>query len=772
MRKRVILNIGEGSFERGFPVMIQIGEEGLPPQVAETGHLPALPRLPQDYQCWQTSYEALGQRSRIKVRQITPRSLKEDCQKAAQILQDQFTTWLDSKEFRPIQDIWRETLSPHDEIRVLLQTHDAALQRLPWHLWDIFTRYPKTEIGMSSPAFTRPRSILPKPKVAVLAILGDSDGIDTNADRALLEQIPNADVKFLVEPTRRDLNEQLYRQPWHILFFAGHSESKKGCGRIYLNANESLTFSELANTLRQASESGLQLAILNSCDGFDIARDLADLQIPQIVFMREPVPDPVAQEFLKYFLTAFSQGKSLYLALRTARDRLETLENEFLYATWLPVIYQHPAASPPTWQDLIDYRPQKRRRSLMRAMAASTIATLAVVGMRQTGLLQSLELKMYDQMLQARSLAVPEPRDNRIVVIEIGDQDAIVAQRPTGKAKDGQSISNQSLMDLLDVLEKYQPRAIGLDLYRLKGKPPELIQRFQTMPHVVGACKSMSPVDDPTGKPPPEGLEDPQRVGFTDFVPDEGQDNVLRRQLLFLTQQPGSPCPADYALSARLAFIYLDAAGIQPEFTDDQHLKLGKTVFQTLDATPGPYSPNSVDGGQILLNYRPVKVPSLSLTEVITEQAPLNGITDKIVLIGVTHANSKRDRWFTPFYNSQKLNLEGQPGVFLQAQMVSNILSAVLDGRALLQPAPVWLELVWIAGWAGIGSLLMICIRPSPFRPWVLLVAAVASLGSGFGVFLTGIWLPIVPGLLSLSLAGAGVVLSQTLMRPPIKPFA
>jgi CHASE2 domain-containing sensor protein len=749
--KRVILNIGEGSFERGFPVMIQIGDEGLPPQVAETGRLPALPRLPQDYQCWQTHYEALGQRSRIKVRQITPRSRQEDCHQAAQILQEQFNIWLKAKEFRPIQDIWRETLSPNDEIRVLLQTHEAELQRLPWHLWDVFVRYPKAEIGMSSPAFKQPRSVMPQPKVAILAILGDSAGIDTSADRTLLEQIPDADVTFLVEPTRRELNEQLYRQPWHILFFAGHSESKKGCGRIYLNATESLTFSELANTLRQAGESGLQLAILNSCDGFEVARDLADLQIPQTVFMREPVPDPVAQAFLKYFLTAFSQGQSLYLALRTARDRLEALENEFFYATWLPVIYQHPGAIPPTWQDLIDHRSQKRRRSLMRVALASAIATLAVVGVRHTGLLQSLELKAYDQMLQTRSLIQPEPPDSRIVVIEITDQD-FEAQKSRGEDLKDTSLSNPSLLRLLDILKKNKPKVIGLDLFRNPTTmPPQVVQRFQQMHNLIGICDTKDATHDLSGFPAPSGLP-LERIGFADAPVDP--DGVGRRQMVFMDADPASSCPVNWSLSSQLALYYLEKQGIKPEFTSDHHLKLKDTVFRALSQQPGAYQ-QAVDlaGSQILLNYRAEQVYSISLTDVLDERVGIEtALRDRIVLVGVTRRQS-RDVWTTPFI------VAGQPltqaGVFLQAQGVSQILSAVLDGRSLLQPVAVWLEIVILVLFSLVGSGLMEWARSSFYQIISLGLAVVVAYAIALIGFTQGVWLPFLPALLGLLLASA-----------------
>jgi hypothetical protein len=178
----------------------------------------------------------------------------------------------------------------------------------------------------------------------------------TQKDRVLLEELPDAEVTFLVEPPRQVLNDELWLQPWDILFFAGHSSTQpdEEIGNFRINSTDSLTIAELKNALTKAIEQGLHLAIFNSCDGLGLAVNLADLHIPQMIFMREPVPDKVAQEFLKNFLTEFSSGKPLYQSLREARSKLQGLENEFLYATWLPVICQNPAEIPLAWYQFRD----------------------------------------------------------------------------------------------------------------------------------------------------------------------------------------------------------------------------------------------------------------------------------------------------------------------------------------------------------------------------------------------------------------------------------
>ncbi|NJP10233.1 MAG: CHASE2 domain-containing protein [Leptolyngbyaceae cyanobacterium RU_5_1] len=750
MSKLVVLNIGEGSFEYGFPVILQIGDEEARPCVEVTGKLPPAPELPLYYSRWQSSYCMLGFCTRLSAKAIKTdnASLIADCNNNAETLQEKFNDWLQAKEFREIQNRWREELSTSDEIRVILQTKNRGLQHLPWHLWELLGCYPKAEIALSAPAYKPPKKASStQKKVKILAILGNSEDIDVQADKALLKQLSNADVTFLVEPERKALTDQLWEQPWDILFFAGHSEGETE--QIKVNQTDSLTIDELKYALQKAVEGGLKLAILNSCQGLGLARNLADLEIPQTILMRELVPDRVAQEFLKYFLTAFSQGKSLYLSVRAARERLQAIEDEFPCATWLPTIFQHPAAVPPMWKPASSF-------GLAKLLLTSLVVTASLVGVRHLGLLQAWELKAFDQMLQVRSTVLPEDPDDRILLVEITDKD-IEAQKNRGEVLGDQSISDSSLVHLLDVLERYHPRAIGLDLTRsTKQVSAQVIQRFSQTSNLIGVCKSSSGAYDPNGFPPPQGIPR-ERAGFADAVEDP--DGVFRRQLLLMAQDGEPPCPTNFSFSAKLAFRYLKARGIEPEFTPDGHLKLGGTIFKFLSIAPGGYQRVDLRGGQILLNYRSEQVASIPLTEVLEEQPSLaNAIKGRIVLIGVTHQRTT-DTWMTPYIQGDKPQIV--PGVLLQAQQVSHILSAVLDNRPLLQAWVWWVEIAWIGGWAFVGGVLIWQLR-SPLYKVLGIVASSSILYSiCFGFFTQGVWVPIVPSGMALILTAGSIAAYQ-----------
>lgn len=356
MGKLVILKLGGGNFEQGFPVTLQIGEEGSRPSAELTGQLPPAPKLPECYREWRSTYRNLGLSVRLEKpkKQTTQVSVTQPCTDAAKLLKEGLNDWLNSEDFRPVKEGLLKKLQPSEVVRLIIQTEDFQHQQLPWHLWEILLEdYTKAEVALSAPQYDRVTvHETPRKTVKILAILGNSEGIDVQADRAMLEQLPGAEITFIVEPDRQELTDALWEQGWDILCFSGHSSTEGQTGRIYINKTDSLTVGELKNALRKAIERGLCLAVFNSCDGLGLARDLADLHIPQVIVMREPVPDLVAQEFLKYFLKSFARGESFYLSVREARERLQAIEDKFPCATWLPVICQNPAEMPPTWQGL------------------------------------------------------------------------------------------------------------------------------------------------------------------------------------------------------------------------------------------------------------------------------------------------------------------------------------------------------------------------------------------------------------------------------------
>lgn len=345
MGKLVVLTFAEGDLDKaGFPVTLQLGDEGKPATIQEIGSLPPNLELVESYTSWKVTYYGfIGVKVRkleAKVAQTTNFSIRDVNTKAENLSQN-FNQWLKSQQFSHVREELVAHLTENDEVRLIIQTSNIQLRQLPWHLWDILKRYPKAEISVSAPIFRQVTSAkVANNQVNILAILGDDEGINVEEDRKILNSIPGAKVEFLVKPNRQALNDQLWEQSWDILFFAGHSRTEGETGIIYINQTESLTIPDLRYALKKAIEKGLQLAIFNSCDGLGLAQDLADLNLPQMIIMREPVPDKVAQEFLKYFLRSFSGGQSFYLAVREARERLQGWEGQFPCASWLPIICQ------------------------------------------------------------------------------------------------------------------------------------------------------------------------------------------------------------------------------------------------------------------------------------------------------------------------------------------------------------------------------------------------------------------------------------------------
>ncbi|WP_449420340.1 CHAT domain-containing tetratricopeptide repeat protein [Phormidium nigroviride] len=358
MAKVVVLNIIDGDLKiGGFQVSLEI-KEGDRTIIVIRGSLPPNPKLATAIQNHWFEYRKLGLASRIRPKSITHNSFSTSLQEileSGEKLGNLINQWLKSEQFRDIDTGLREELIRTEKVRVLVRTEDNYLRKLPWHLWDFIDRYSFAEVALSPIEYKSPRllPIVAKSKVRILAILGCSAGIDIEKDRELLKSLPNAEVVFLLEPKHHEINDKLWEEPWDIIFFAGHGETDEKTGWIHINETDSLTLNQVWHGLRKAVANGLQIAIFNSCDGLGLARRLDDWEIPQMIVMREMVPDFVAQQFLKDFLTNFASGNSLYQAFRDAREKLQGLETDFPCASWLPIICQNPAVEPLNWNDLL-----------------------------------------------------------------------------------------------------------------------------------------------------------------------------------------------------------------------------------------------------------------------------------------------------------------------------------------------------------------------------------------------------------------------------------
>lgn len=813
MNKLVVLRL-DGNLSQGIHVTLEISnDDGLRrPLSTKTGYLPGARNVSEAHATWQAMYrDWSGLLSRItpekyiyegsinEVRSECKNSA-EMCKNSGEILRSQFNDWLTSSTLSGIREEWRGGLNPSDSIRVLIRTSDESLRKLPWHLWDLVEYYPKAEVGLSTMDFRERiycKKGTSKKRVKILAILGDSTGIDVDNDKHLLKHLANADTLFLPEPRRSEIDSYLWSQPWDILFFAGHSRSEDDTGRIYINKTESLTIEELKFGLKAAVSNGLELAILNSCDGLGLARALGDLQIPQVIVMREPVPDAVAQDFLKHFLATFSNGRSLYDSVREARERLHRLEGEYPCATWLPVIYQHPGCEPTTWQQLRG-QTQAQQKSILRGgegqphrgtlfggrwfqsiLILSAITTGLVMGIRYLGMMEPWELQAEDQLMRSRK---DEPLDPRILAITVTEEDLKLPQETPENRKG--SLSDLALDLVLQKIYQFEndgvnnikPRVVGLDIYH---DFPPLSKSAETNANLLAqmkrnnflaVCKLSDAEANHPGVEPPPGVEK-KRQGFSDMLKDP--DKIVRRHLISMRVEEGaSPCVAPYGFSALVAFYFLGMQNILLHYNTSGEMQLRDVKIPPLPTHVGAYQKTELGAYQILLNYRsshnsPTKaIRQFTLKQFLNKDFKLQpeDVKDKIILIGTT-AQSYHDYFNTPYLNREGVN-EEIPGVIVQGQMVSQVLSAVLDHRPLLWFLPWWEEIFWVYGWSLAGGLLAWRLRSPLFLVIIIVVAGGGLYSACFLALSTsGCWLPIVPPAITL-VATSGIVLGCRLQNP------
>lgn len=396
--------------------------------------------------------------------------------------------------------------------------------------------------------------------------------------------------------------------------------------------------------------------------------------------------------------------------------------------------------------------PKANLRRMVRSVAIASVAVTSVIlGIRQLGGFNSLELVAYDRLVQLHNQQEADPR---ILVVEVTENDLRSLNRPTP--------SDQTVADAIANLQQFQPRVIGMDLHRDLPQEPgheALMAQLQKADNVIAITKIGDTPEETI--PPPHGLP-PEQYGFNDFPVDD--DGVVRRNLLFAPEQskannPNSQVLTSFALQVVLHYLADEGISPRPSPSNSADMQLKDTVFHPIESNFGGYTGMDSRGYQIMLDYRaPYTVAErVTLAEVLANKVTADQVHDKIVLIGLTAASSK-DLFYTP-YSLGARTQHRMSGVVLHAQMASQILTAVLDQRPPTRSWPETIEVIWVLGCAIAGGFLGWQLR----HPLRLTLGGSLLLGSiiatSVGCFWIQIWVPVATPVL-----GAIATLTATML--------
>ncbi|GAA6622321.1 CHASE2 domain-containing protein [Scytonema sp. NUACC26] len=414
----------------------------------------------------------------------------------------------------------------------------------------------------------------------------------------------------------------------------------------------------------------------------------------------------------------------------------------------------------------------KSGSSIRKAFIISLIVTSGLVGVRFFAVLEWLELKTFDHLMQARLLE--EKEDNRLVIVAIADRDILEQDKRREKGY-GNSLRDPSLNKLLAILEQHKPRLIGLDLYRAfraDSAIPDLVNRLQQK-NIVTVCKV--PATDEEGNtiapgvpPAPEivSLENVrEKVGFSDFVTDT--DGHVRRHLMAQDIIPGTECRTKESFSLLLARRYLEQEQDNKKYKaiirEGENPRIGNFTFPVVQSFTSGYQGIDSSGYQVLLNYRATisgKIAKvLTLEDVFNNKFDGEEINDKIVLVGsYAYQEGPRDEWSTPYGTMN--------GVTVHAHMVSQILSTVLDGRSLLRVWSQGIEIIWIGVWSFFGGFL-VCYWRSLKTIGLVITASILVLYIICLMSLTfaSLWIPFIPAGIAFTITSSGLIFIRYLSR-------
>ena len=388
-------------------------------------------------------------------------------------------------------------------------------------------------------------------------------------------------------------------------------------------------------------------------------------------------------------------------------------------------------------------------------LVAPCVAAFAIA-VESLAFFQILEWVILDTFFRARP---SEPVDSRIVIVTVDESDL--------KELGGWPICDQRLAEVLTNLNAYQPRVIGLDLYRdfpVGTGYESLVEVFLSTPNLVGIEKVVGTRIDP-----PPILKAQGRVGIVDMVLDA--DGKVRRAVLAVDDPKTETLKLN--LAVKLSLLYLEPEGIELEDQDlaTHQRVLGRAVFFPFQPNHGGYVRADAGGYQILINFRGLQedFQTLSISDVLENRIPPDLVHDRVVLIGAT-AESLNDFFLTPYNHKSGQTPQRTSGVIIHANIISQILSAALDGRPMIRVWSTPTQWLWMLLWSFIGATGFHVVlhlngvkKNLPFPSMILGQALGGGLlvTSGFLLFLNGWWVTVAAPIVAFSFSAIALTIYE-----------
>jgi len=443
----------------------------------------------------------------------------------------------------------------------------------------------------------------------------------------------------------------------------------------------------------------------------------------------------------------------------------------------------------PAKPTILRWRMGKRAKRLTVAIATLLTSTF-VLGVRHTGGFVYSELAAHDWLVsQQEDLG----EDDRLVLIGVNSEDM--------RSRSG-TLSDETLAIALENIQKHDPAVVGVEMLRSlpQGAGEKRLQQSLKSPNVIVTTQldslSNQGLSNSGFVPPPPGVPLSQ-ISFNNIVIDS--DFRVRRSHLvgYLPvasgQNPAARAVSDTATSdttipntaasssnissAKAPIsevpIFSFAAEIATQYLAAQHdieakegdiLQLGNVSFKPISSTFGAYKEEDTERYQIFTDYRSPKnaVPILSLSDVLDNSFDLALLKNKVVLIGYT--KEEDGNMFLTAYSTGG-SREEMSRVVIHAQVISQILSSVLEGEPVPWSWPDWAEIGWIISLTGIGSILMVLTQRGP----VLIAFGVGGLLTAYLVsmlsFQAGGWVPMTAPMSAFFLSAAGARISKSYQR-------